>query len=279
MLSSTLWRAGLIATFLAGPACPWGREGHRLVARIAAQGLTAAARQQVAILLGVEPNRVSDAMADASTWPDEINKRETKTGEWHYIDIELIDSRNDFAKRCPTGDCITVKLNEMTANLRSGQATAWSVADQLRFVIHFVGDMHQPLHASDNSDHGGNCVTTNSSLNVKNLHALWDYGILERTPIHESSMAKTLGQMQNPAWLTGTFDDWAWESHILGIGAVYGPLLGQIPISTAGMVDQCPVFNADITPEYMQLADPLIHAQLAKAGARLAKVLNDAFSN
>lgn len=258
------------------PALPWGRAGHRVVARLAERQLTDAARAKAAAVFGVEPEQLADAMADGSTWPDEIDRRATGTSDWHYIDLELNDCRSDMARRCPNGDCVTVKINELLANLEAGKVTKWSLAEQLKFVIHFVGDMHQPLHSSDNTDRGGNCVRTEAPVPSRNLHSLWDSGILEQKPVDEKAMAQSLEAAILPVWKTGTVEDWMWESHIIGIGTVYGPLLTKIAISNAGLAESCDAgVTVQITQAYIDNAEPVVKMQLAKAGARLAKLLND----
>ena len=216
----------VLATALATlPAFGWGPEGHRIVARIAARNLTQKARMQVASLLLCDPDpaSVAEAMANASIWADTIDKRTTNTGEWHYIDIALTDTRADIPKRCPHNACVTAKIPELLGSLKSNYVGDWSVGDQLKFIIHLVGDLHQPLHCADNADRGGNCLQTHS-FNSHNLHQAWDIGMLEEINPSDVALANELSQHLNPAWRQGNVSEWTWESHELAVRDAYGPL-------------------------------------------------------
>ncbi len=126
------------------------------MARIAAAHLTPAARIRIARILNVPDNvdAIADALALGSTWADEI-KKDTHTDDWHFIDITLQDSRSDIAKRCKDDNCVVARIRLFTAQLVSQKADGrWSELDALRFLVHFVGDVHQPLHAISDADLG-----------------------------------------------------------------------------------------------------------------------------
>src|ERR1700733_1640385 len=128
----------------------WWETGHRVVARIAALHLTPQARARVASILGVPDtiDAVADAMAKESTWADEV-RPSTNTGEWHSIDLTLQNGKGDFAKRCENDNCAPARIRLFAAQLAGGpKVEKWSDLDALRFVVHFVGDIHQPLHAA-----------------------------------------------------------------------------------------------------------------------------------
>lgn len=152
------------------PAYPWWETGHQAIARIAAAHLTPAARTRVARILGVEdsPEAVSDALAKASTWADET-KNETKTGEWHYIDLTLEDHKSDIPARCKDNDCAPARIRLFAGQLASHTSDSrWSDADALRFLVHFVGDIHQPLH-DEALDVGGNSISVTYDGSTTNL--------------------------------------------------------------------------------------------------------------
>src|SRR3954454_20552434 len=141
------------------PAFGWWETGHQVVARVAAAHLTPAARTRISRILDVPdtPEAIADALAQASTWPDET-RAETHTGEWHFIDLALQDEKSDIAKRCPENNCAPARIRIFARELRSHQLDQrWSELDELRYLVHFVGDIHQPLHAASNADQGGNC--------------------------------------------------------------------------------------------------------------------------
>jgi hypothetical protein len=264
------------------PVFGWGPEGHHIVARIAARNLTLKARVQIASLLVCDPDpfSVEEAMAVASYWADTIDKKLTRTGEWHYIDIALTDSRSDMAKRCPKGACITEKIPELMLGIKTNHVGDWSVGDQLKFVIHLVGDLHQPLHCADNADRGGNCVQTHS-LNAKNLHMAWDIGMVGELGTDEVGLANQLAQHADSGWKQGAVDDWAWESHQVALRKVYGPLSGILPKEPPMALASCDVAPAAIrnamvtlSRHYVETNQPVVREQLAKAGIRLASLLN-----
>lgn len=185
----------------ATPAFGWGCEGHRTMALIALQQLTPNARAAASRLLQGEP---SDSglhpfcgasglvpFADLSTWADDIRERRKDTAPWHFIDIPLGASRDHMNDACPaTSGCVTSAIRRNLDVLRSTSAAEKEKAEALLFVIHLVGDLHQPLHAVTNNDHGGNCVpVTFFSDDPKpgshgsyhpNLHSVWDTDLVER---------------------------------------------------------------------------------------------------
>ena len=148
------------AMLLAAPTWAWFAEGHEIVAVIAAEYLTPTAKSHVAQILGVPPDTrsVEKAMVGASIRPDtEFREEDRATRPWHYIDICLQDSEQDVPARCPQGNCVTGKIDEYARRLREGNYDKWGAAGDLAFLIHFVGDIHQPLHSTTNGDRGGTC--------------------------------------------------------------------------------------------------------------------------
>src|SRR5580692_10642005 len=162
----------LAASFISpSEAFAWGDEGHRIVALIAASELTPQAKTQVESLLGGD---ASSSMADLSTWADEIKFHRHETSPWHYVDIEIDSTGYDPARDCPTGDCVVAQI-ERDERIVGDRSLAMPVrAEALKFLIHFVGDLHQPLHCADNHDRGGNEVKVILGRRSTNLHAVWD---------------------------------------------------------------------------------------------------------
>src|ERR1700719_2925000 len=157
------------------PIYAWGPEGHDLIARIAETQLTPEVHSKVAAILGPGVSMVSVA-----SWADETRRSRPETAPWHYIDIPIGQRHRDMARDCPKGDCVIQKIEDFEAILRDPNAPAPQRREALMFVIHFVGDMHQPLHSSDNKDKGGNDVRVMFNDRNMNLHSLWDSGILGR---------------------------------------------------------------------------------------------------
>lgn len=301
----------LLTLAIALPTWAWGPQGHRLVALIAAAHLTASARGHVAELLGVDPadaDALADAMADASTWADEIKHvaEGSGTGNWHFLDLADSDGKNEIAGRCPGGDCITAKLPELRQALEAGQGFHfqnhdYAPVDVLRFIIHFMGDLHQPLHCATNADAGGNCLHT-KGFGAAELHAAWDGGLVKRLfstgsggTSSEAELARNLNKRfaARRKLYVGTTDleVIAIESHSIGFESAYGPLLHLLPgdepraflivpvSSCKGAEDLKHLTPAiDLTEVYTDETFDTVSEQIAKAGYRLAALLNTAFS-
>jgi hypothetical protein len=160
----------------------WGNDGHKIVAIIAADNLTPAAASHVADILGVSADKraIAQAMEAASIRPDTEFREDKSTAPWHFIDICLQDRRADVPARCPGGNCVTRKIDEYSKRLKERNYDRWRAAGDLAFLIHFVGDIHQPLHAANDQDRGGNCVPVDSRSRETNLHAAWDTSVVRR---------------------------------------------------------------------------------------------------
>ncbi len=319
----------LIAFTLLLAICPsayaWGCEGHQIVAYIAEAHLDPHARGEALKILAASPidptlsrycQPVSkDPFADASTWADDYRSQYPETGPWHFIDIPRGAHQGSLAPYCrPATGCVVSALEAQLRILKNPKSSAAARADALRFIIHFVGDIHQPLHDTTNNDEGGNCVpveffgerpketdATRESFEP-NLHWVWDVGIIDRF------IFPAIGQVhrfdvQEPArgfadefelrfrtqisrWRSQPIDfaAWAWESHALADSVAYGKLPRAIPIEPPRSVSSCADDNhvalrmlrlhEDLGPAYESAAAPVVQQQLAKAGARLAGLLN-----
>jgi S1/P1 Nuclease/Metal binding domain of Ada len=270
------------------PVCAWGwgYDGHRIIAVIAADNLTAAAASHAASILGVPADQMTAAMEDASVRPDSVFRKEDRsTAPWHFIDICLKDRREDLPLRCPGGNCVTSKIDEYAKRMKDKNYDRWGAAGDLAFLIHFVGDVHQPLHAANDADLGGNCIKVDSEPRAKNLHYAWDDTIVRRLEHSVDSgrpdtTARRLEQTYAnekalDAWIPGHTGDIAWESNQLARTEIYAPL--KIPVEPcdppAALCRDEP--EVRLSSGYMDHADEVAGHQLAKAGFRLASFLNE----
>jgi hypothetical protein len=303
----------LLAGFFLGavPAWAWGCKGHQTVALIAEKQLTPEARQFVDKLLADSPidpqlkrycgNTTRDAMADSSTWADDV-RNDLKNGPWHYIDIPRGSTRGPLDQYCGSDGCVVKAIADQLAILKNQNADPKSRANALRYVIHFVGDLHMPLHATTNNDQGGNCVPVrylrrspheHHNSYTPNLHAIWDTAIVERDmegadPAEYADHLAQLFGADFPKWQSaGThIDDWAWESYRFASTVTYGKLTPKVPVETPAPVHSCTdannigqrMFNQHLVAgqTYQQAAGPLVEKRLAQAGLRLALILNEA---
>jgi hypothetical protein len=314
-------RAGIFASVLffaavsqPAPARAWGCEGHQVVALLAEKHLTPHALAMAKKILADGPidpslNRYckvggSDALADASTWADDFRAQHPGTGPWHYVDIPLGTTRREVEKFCdPKESCVTRAITDQLAILRSTESDPRKRADALRFLIHFVGDLHQPLHATTNNDQGGNCVpvaffdalpelrSPQTESYAPNLHGVWDTNILAK-----ATEGKTVEQVASDLdesfqkkiarWQTGAadVDAWAWESYQLAVNKAYGKLPARVPVEALQPITSCAddnhvsarmlKLNERIEEPYQNIAAPIVRQRLARAGARLALLLN-----
>ena len=234
----------------------WGCKGHQTVALIAEKHLSPEARQLIEKLLNENPvdpqlkrycgNASRDILADVSTWPDDV-RNDRKNGPWHYIDIPRGVARGkSIEEYCGTEGCVTRAIAEQVAIFKDKTADPHKRADAVRYIIHFVGDLHMPLHATTNDDEGGNCVPVryfrrrpheHGHSYSPNLHSLWDTAIVERDmegaePPEYSEYLEQIFSGDLERWQKAGIhvDDWAWESHDLAESYVYGELVPAMAI-------------------------------------------------
>jgi hypothetical protein len=249
-----------------GQAFAWGSEGHYIVALIAVRELSPVAKAQVVKLL--DASDASDAMERVSTWADEIRPSRPETAPWHYVDIEVDSNGYEAARDCPNDDCVVGQIERDAAILKDKSLAKPVRAEALRFLIHFIGDEHQPLHCSDNHDRGGNQVRVILLGRETNLHAEWDTSVVEALGDDPAVVAAQLSTKITPAdqatWSKGTPASWADESWHIAKQDIYADILGRGGISA-------PII---LPPDYASKKAPIAAEQLEKAGVRLAKILN-----
>jgi hypothetical protein len=245
----------------------WAREGHEIIAMIAEQRLQSDVREKIYTLLaGIK-------FVQASMWADEVRSRETAA--WHYVNIPLDEDKYDADHHCPKEQCVIGQIKRFQQVLANKEARFKNRQKALKYLIHFVGDLHQPLHAGDNNDRGGNDVHVEflgqsiNPFNHKpwNLHAVWDSGILEA---HEPD-ARKYAELLN-AWLDsrpeeekplrdGSVMEWVMESHGIAKRHAY-----NLPA------------DRKLGEDYYRENVDVIDQQLIKGGIRLAEILNSALA-
>jgi hypothetical protein len=276
------------------PAFPWWESGHQAIARVAAAHLTPAASTRIARILDIPdtPESIADALARASTWADET-KNDSKTGPWHYIDLTIQDHKSDIPERCKDDNCAPARIRLFAEQLAGHPAhpanTRWSQLDALRYLVHLVGDIHQPLHAISDADLGGNCELLDPPVGkAKNLHALWDGEIINEMTADDKALARDLESSideftphHEHTLAEGRENDWAWESHEIALRDIYRRL--RIPVEPVEFPESCAQapeaitsLRLEIPGAYISEIKPVIRQQLVKAGLRLARLLNEA---
>lgn len=238
----------------------WWAESHRIIAIIAERRLNPKAQAAVAAIL---PE--GQTLESIASWADEIRRERKETGPWHYIDIPTDAARGDWSPYCPETGCVMSAIPTMVKLLHDETATREQRDEALRFLVHFISDMHQPLHAGERHDHGGNQVMITFEDQRLNLHAAWDGKLLQawfkRDPNAEKSLREGAPEGERAALAEGSLDDWIWQSQAAARDSAYGPL------------DRCQCSTLD--DAYLTQAIPVLRLQLLRAGERLGRVLNE----
>ncbi len=282
----------LLGLAAAERACAWGDEGHEIVGLIAWHYLTPDVRARVQALLATDATGLCPTdIAHESTWADKYRdsdrdgsrRRYHATRNWHFVDLEL-DSV-DLNRAChgqprlwpgtpasqgPEEYCIVDKIDEFRAELENPGIEPQERLLALQFLLHLVGDLHQPLHAADDHDQGGNRKPASGpGIGTGNLHHDWDTEFVARLGPDSGDAADRLiariTEGERIRWSRGTPVDWALESFSVAKLNVYGPLP---PPDGAGRYALSDTYVAD--------AVAITADQLSKAGVRLAFILNQA---
>ncbi len=241
----------LLSGSIAHPAAAWGPQGHRIVALVAQSHLTPRAREQVEALLALEPGA---SLASVSTWADQV--RGTGTARWHYVNLPR-GCGFDAARDCPDGQCVVGAIEAQRRVLVSAAPSAERL-QALKYLVHFVADVHQPLHAGHADDRGGNTFQIQLHGRGTNLHALWDSGLLRHLGSDPEAMARRLLDTPLPAQATTVMapGEWARESC---------------------RIVESPGFYPDrrVPDPYLALHSAIALRRLHLAGWRLAALLNE----
>jgi len=287
-IRSTPRRAVLAAgLLLAAPAAlAWGPQGHRTIGAIADRLLTPAA--QTAVLHILENDRdkfdspsMRTTLEAVSEWADEVRGTPAARPAWHYDDVPICGTR-DKTSYCPGGQCNTEQLQRLIAVLTEARAPERERDEALKWVVHLVGDIHQPLHAADNGDHGGNLVPVAlegvHTRGRENLHRAWDNDLVQlalharnrqQPPPDIDAVAAEARDLEQKVG-QGTPDSWARESNNLARNVAY-----HYP---AFACDSVPSDTVVLDGTYLEDAELVVRERLLLAGARLAVVLNAALA-
>ena len=273
----TTWFAALLAILPAHQVLAWGQEGHSVVAEIAQRRLSPQAAAMVARLLGH-----GHSLASIASWADDVRDARPGTSRWHFVDMPLASDRYVAAEHCapsPQGDCVIAELDRLKNALRCGRS-ADTRREALKFAVHFVGDLHQPLHTVD-EQRGGNAIPVQVQLRglvcsqacraplASNFHAAWDSDLIHAAVWDWGAYVERLEsgwlksrEARTPQVAGGRPVDWALETH--GTARTVWNLLPPDRVLDDG---------------YFQKVLPTIDRQLGLAGLRLARFLNEAYGS
>jgi hypothetical protein len=248
-----------LCIFLPALAHAWGPAGHRLVAELAQGQLSPATAAQARHLIG------GQSLADVATWADDLRHDEAQralgraTAPLHYINFGSSACRYDAVSDCTDGRCVVAAIERHAAVLGDRTRSDADRAEALRFVVHFVADAHQPLHAGYRPDRGGNRFQVQFNGRGSNLHSVWDTPVLASRKLGWPRYARELARKPLPV-ATGTPAQWAEEScRMTRDDGIYPPV---------HRVDQ----------HYLARMRPLAERRVRSAAARLAAVLERALA-
>ena len=244
------------------PAAAWGPLGHRLVAALAWDELDPAARAEITTLLAGEPDPTLPGIA---TWADELRANDPDLGRrsapWHYVNLGVMGCAYDAALACRGGDCVVEAIRAQSAILGDRSRPRAERLQALKFVVHFTGDIHQPMHAGNAHDRGGNDVQVNwpdGSAGGKggNLHSLWDSGLFNTAGLDEDQWLARLRAL--PLAVPVVADPARWAEHSCSVAMRDGVYPSRAKLGT----------------DYLQEWRPVAEAQVRAGGSRLAMLLN-----
>jgi hypothetical protein len=243
----------------------WGVTGHRTVGKVAENHLTPAAKAAVQQLLG------SETLADVSTWADEVRSKPEyqETGPWHYINLPMGLSFGEFQQRVEgmSGDNVFSALERLEKQVVDPATPREKKVEALKFIVHFVGDLHQPMHVSRAEDKGGNTVQLNFNGSGTNLHAVWDSKLIDRLGLGYEQLAAKVDHAtaaQVSQWQQDPMIRWMWESY-----EITGKLYAEVDAMRSRAIGD----------SYYEEHIATVEQRLEQAGIRLAGVLNRLFEH
>lgn len=231
----------------------WGPQGHRIIA------LIAEAHLQPEVKKNIQEKFNINNLADVAIWADEIRKKQKEENPWHYTNIEEGQWTYNAERDCPLGACVTGKIHEFSGVLADSSVSLKQRKDALKYLVHFVGDVHQPLHLGNKKDRGGGTLHFPYMGKKVSLHFLWDGGLIEwKSPLlqYASRLNKRVFEDEVAMWNRSTISDWANESRNLALKVAYN--VGREGLSKA----------------YIERGREIINLRLTQAGVRLAYLLN-----
>lgn len=248
----------LASLTLSGQVLAWGQNGHRVTGAIAQQYLTPATQSAVSKILPHED------LAEASTYPDEMKSNPDEfwkktASPWHYVTVPAGKTYAEVGAP-HEGDAVTA-LIKFTHTLKDPKASLADKQLALRFVVHIIGDLHQPLHVGNGTDRGGNDVKLEFFWKDSNLHSVWDSGMIEQRELSYTEWTHFLTQKITPQQAT----EWA----------VTEPAIWMA--ESAAIRDTIYPDSEKISWDYLYQNLPTVKQRLEMAGVRIAAYLNQIY--
>ncbi len=251
-----LWLVFIFLTVYARDSVAWGPEGHRVIGFIAESHLKPGVKELILEKFNI------NSLADVATWADRIRKKRKEQGPWHYTNIEEGKWTYDAGRDCPDGVCVTEKIHEFSGILADRSADLRERKNALKYLVHFVGDVHQPLHLGNLKDRGGGNLRFPYKGEVGSLHYLWDGGLVDWGKVrggvfaYASRLNGKISDEEVSTWSLLSVSEWANESRSHALKTAYN------------------VNEEGLSKNYLETSREVIDFRLAQAGIRLAHLLN-----
>ena len=251
-------------------ASAWGADGHRLICAMAEAKLTPEAKSMLSETLRMGKfldNNADEDFPEACLWPDKARHTTHKGSyEEHFINVPKSEDSVDLARDCAALNCVATAIQRNLVYLSrdaQGKREKARKAAALRFLAHFVGDLHQPLHVGNGEDWGGNKIGVNCYGKKANLHGIWDYEILKKAGITYPDSLEYLQEIK-PEDSTGDVLAWIRNSFRLARNNAYKDTEGNLIASGDTLGDA-----------YFERAKPIVMSQISLSSSRLAYLLNE----
>ena len=234
----------------------WGRMGHRIVDEIAQTRLLPEVKTKIRKNFNIKK------LSDVANWADSVRKKRSQ-GPWHYCNIKESEWTYVKNRDCPDGECVVEKIMDFSSALMDEALSLQKRKEALMYLIHFVGDVHQPLHLGNALDRGGNNIRVRFKGKSTDLHALWDGKLIHLAGESLIQYARGLSlrttSSESKKWNSSEVAEWANESRALALNHAY-------------MLD--PARKTRLSKNYIETSREIIELRLSQAGVRLAGLLN-----
>ena len=274
----------LAALFVAAPAQAYWEYGHQTIARIAMANVTPKTRAAVDRLLAKTPlldtpECPATTIEGASTWADCVKSLKNPDGtprfgyayNWHFQDVDVCRPFT-LEEACKDGNCVSAQITRDVAILKDKHASEKDRAQALVFLIHFVGDLHQPLHAGDKEDKGGNDIAATYGVYSPkrfNLHSIWDGTLAERAITSGPSLIRRYPAATRRRIAAGNVTDWSRESWEVSRDYAYRTALHGDPCAPSPK-------KITLSEQDIETLVPVARIEVERGGLRLAKLLDQA---
>lgn len=271
----------LLATAFSGPAHAWGFYAHGVTGEIAMANVSPEVRRKVRALMRQDhalgtPECPIDTVEQLTTWADCVRRTRWRwgyTAAWHYRTTPICEAYEPW-KNCPGGSCVTAQIERSHRLLADESLPAHVRLEALAFMVHFAGDIHQPLHSGDKNDRGGNDRAASYGIVPgMNLHWIWDGALAERAATSgERPIVRAYSKEERDALGGGGPADWGRESWEIARDFLY-PSAFDREACAGELPEETELSQQDIVD-----AVPIARRRIQQAGIRIAALLESAFA-